>query len=183
MPERKYMLKLITPKTFDRAHAILDEAFPPSEIKSKDDIHSLFEKGTIKLYGDFEQNQLLGVIMIWVFDQENLVYISNFAIDKNVRGQGIGSKMLAEIVALYPSQIIILEVEVPYDEISYKRIKFYERNNFVLYDKNSFLQPQISAKVNETPLYLMSYGRPLDDEQYSHVKDSLFKHAYGVSHD
>lgn len=177
------MLKLITPATFDRAHAILDEAFPPSEIKSKNDIHSLFKKGTIKLYGDFEQNQLLGVIMIWVFERDNIVYISNFAIDKNMRGQGIGSKMLAEIIALYPSQIIILEVEVPYDEISYKRIKFYERNDFVLYDKDAFLQPQISSTVNETPLYLMSYGKPLNDEQYSHTKNSLFKHAYNISRD
>ncbi len=68
---------------------------------------------------------------------ENYIFVDFLATYKESRGQGVGTKIIKELIEKYPNYNILLEVEDPKfakDEkeksIREKRIKFYEKSNF-----------------------------------------------------
>ena len=96
-----------------------------------------------------------------------------------MRGKGLGSKMLKEFIGSKKSDTIILEVELPEDEISTRRIKFYERNGFKLNTYEYFQMPlrKHSAPI---PLYLMSYPKNLSSDEFRNYKSLIYKNVYSI---
>ena len=95
-----------------------------------------------------------GFLAVWEF--ESFTYIEHFAVDPVLRNSGTGSAMLQELVRKYQKQIC-LEVELPEDELTRRRIGFYERNGFV-FNEYPYIQPPISKGKSPVPLRIMTYG-------------------------
>jgi hypothetical protein len=60
---------------------------------------------------------------------------------------------------------VALEVELPTDALTRRRVGFYERNGFVLHGDFEYLQPPYKPGDDELPLKLMTHGEcglPLD---------------------
>lgn len=160
---------------FDHAYKIMEAAFPNSELRTYAKIKEFFIREELRLFGIKEENTLSGVIMCWECD--TCIFLENFAVDKAARGKGLGSLLLKEIQNYYIDKLIILEIEKPYDDLSERRLHFYERNGFILSDYG-YMQPQINVEVNTIYLMIMSYPKSIDQEQFIAIKDDLFRNVY-----
>lgn len=102
-------------------------------------------------------DDLAGFFMYW--DLDGLYYIHFIAVFPEMRNKKIGQQVL-DWVADNLSQPVFLESEVPYDEITARRLAFYERNGFQRLANN----PDILAAVRRGghPLWLMG-TRPVKD--------------------
>ena len=75
-------------------------------------------------------------------------------------------------------KMIILEVEPPTEEIAVRRVRFYERNGFFFNDY-PYIQPSMGEGRKETPLFLMSTERKIDEEEYRMIRNTLYTKVYG----
>lgn len=115
-----------------------------------------------------------GFLAVWEF--EFFIYIEHFAVDPALRNSGTGSAMLKELVKQY-QKLICLEVELPEDELTRRRIGFYERNGFV-FNEYPYIQPPISKGKSPVPLRIMTYGEAITRETFEAMKNVLYRSVY-----
>lgn len=160
---------------FDRAYSIMEEAFPKSELRPYKAMKERFEKGEFVLYGKQYDTTLEGIILCW--ETPSCVFLENFAVSEKLRGKGMGSDILTLLKQQYVGKTIVLEVEEPFDEMSKRRIAFYERNGFIL-TPYGYMQPPLNEDVNEIPLLLMSYPSAIEENVFHMIKEELFRIVY-----
>lgn len=166
---------IISNNEFDLAYKIMETSFPKSELRTYSKLKQYFDEGKVVLYGIKHNEILTGVIMCWECD--SCVFLENFAVNETARGLGIGSIILNDVKQHYEKKLIVLEVENPYDDMSNRRVGFYERNGFI-FSNYGYMQPKINEEVNNIPLLLMSYPNELDKETFLKVKEDLFANVY-----
>ncbi|WP_321438380.1 GNAT family N-acetyltransferase [uncultured Bacteroides sp.] len=118
----------------------------------------------------------VGFIVYWKFD--SFFYVEHFAIDATKRDGGYGQKALDALKEQLKSPIV-LEVEQPRDEISERRIRFYQRQGYQLW-KNEYQQPPYRKKDNYLPMQLMVHGELDCDSDFELIKTTLYKEVYQV---
>ena len=116
----------------------------------------------------------IGLLTTWTFD--SFTYIEHFALSPEVRGRGYGSEALAMLIAR-TEQPLILEAEPPTDELTRRRIGFYERSGFTLYDY-PYVQPAYTADSQPVPLCLMG-TLDTQDIMLDQVSRTLHREVYG----
>lgn len=116
----------------------------------------------------------IGLISYWDFD--DFYYAEHFAIDPTQRNGGYGKATLEHLCRLLDKPIV-LEVEEPDEEMARRRIGFYQRNGFVLWD-NEYRQPPYKPGDSYLPMRLMVYG-PLDSRKdYNRVVRRIYRDVY-----
>lgn len=158
----------------DAVYTWLEEAFPISEIRPKDEMQQLVDNQQAQLIGYMKKDKLVAIMFVWINDA--YFFVENFAVHKRYRKQNIGSQMLQKIVHKYCSRSIVLEVEEAYDKTSQLRMQFYRKNGFIE-SGYSYLQPQINVEVNAIPLHIMSNDPSLIDAM-KQLKTFLFHKVY-----
>lgn len=119
-------------------------------------------------------SEYVGFITAWSFSC--FTYIEHFAIDPSARNEGIGGKAMREFIASCPTPIV-LEVEMPTDEMSVRRIGFYERLGFTL-DDHIYFQPPYRKGGHSLEMRLMTHGSL--DCSFDEARRNLYQHVYGV---
>lgn len=167
----------ITDKQFDEIYALFEKSFPLSEYrdyaKQKELLNSPFYHIYIKLN---EQDQVIGCIAYWEF--EAFCFFEHFAVSPDLRGQGIGKIILEECCKMFHKPII-LEVEDSSEEIAQRRIKFYERNGFVL-NPFGYYQPPFHKDQEVILLRWMSYQAEVSKSQFDAYRSKLMNSVYKV---
>ena len=100
---------------------------------------------------------LCGLFSYWDFD--SFYYLEHLATFPQLRNHRIGGKVLTHMEQHFP-QLQLLEVEPPTDEITRRRITYYERNGFRILNRD-YLQPPYSRPSDENPgfpLWIMGRG-------------------------
>lgn len=159
---------------FPAVYKIMLEAFPPSERRNEQGQRSLMENRFYKVYLRKSEEQITAFLAVWEFPEIN--FIEHFAVDGNLRGSGIGKKMLAEYLS-GSVKPVFLEVEPPENEIAHRRIGFYERLGFRLNDFPYF-QPALQKGQEPVPLKIMTYPEPVSEKDFMRYKKTAFKNAY-----
>jgi ribosomal protein S18 acetylase RimI-like enzyme len=95
--------------------------------------------------------KIAGLCIFWDFG--SFTFLEHFAIEDDLRGLGIGEEVLSVLREKY--KIILLETELPEDEISQRRVKFYQRNGFRMLQRR-YIQPSYGKNKPEVELQLMS---------------------------
>lgn len=85
---------------------------------------------THKLLGFLDAKELIGFSYVIIAD--NCLYIMYLAINKLFRNKGYGSEVINILDKFYKPQTIYLSVEKPNGKDENRRIKFYQKNGFVL---------------------------------------------------
>ena len=105
-------------------------SFPEEERRDFSLVRKLLEEDSrFEMYALLRDGIYVGFITGWQF--EGFVYAEHFAIDESARNGGIGAKAMTSFLALHEDPVV-LEVEMPTEEMSKRRIGFYERLGFVL---------------------------------------------------
>lgn len=126
--------------------------------------HSLAsEDADFHTYIAVDNGNLLALLFYWTFD--NCIYIEHLAVDPLRRGRNIGATLLTNFFSQYPARNIILEIDPPVDDISKRRLAFYEKLSF----KNTgriFTHSSYTRNGTGHQLLVLSYPELLSDAQY-----------------
>lgn len=124
-----------------------------------------------------DNDRVCAFLAYWKFEEFN--FIEHFAVDSSLRGKGVGTKLFNHYFN-DDSKMTILEVELPEDEISHRRIKYYERMDMKLNDYE-YLQPPLQEGKPLLPLKVMSYGREITHGEFNRFRDTVYKNIYQYS--
>ena len=75
--------------------------------------------------------------------------------------------------------LIVLEVEMPVEEMAKRRINFYQRQGFVLWEKE-YKQPPYKPGDDFLPMYLMVFGNLQCEQDFEMIKNKIHKEVYNV---
>lgn len=152
-------------------------SFPTEEYRDLEELRQYTDtKEKFHNHIIFENNQPIGLITYWDFD--DFYYIEHFAIAPAHRNGGIGKRALEHLFQKL-NKSIVLEVEEPTEEMAKRRINFYQRLNFELWDK-PYLQPPYKKGDDYLPLLLMMHGDLNADKHFEQIKEKLYKEVYNV---
>ena len=117
---------------------IYKEAFPPEERFPLEILMRLADKGVFTVFAITEGENTVGMMVIST--NEKAAYICFFAVDKNYRGNGLGSDALNQVCGLYPDKQIVVEIEALDSTASNfaqrkRREGFYLRHGFAHTDR------------------------------------------------
>lgn len=162
----------------DKIEKTYTESFPEVERRDFSLVHDLvMNEPKFVIYALSRDDQYVGFITGWHF--EGYTYAEHFAIDPAARNGGIGAEAMKQFLA-FCGMPVVLEVEMPTDEMSKRRIGFYERLGFTL-DNHVYHQPPYREGGEWLEMRLMTYGRFNLQESFEQVKKCLHTHVYGVN--
>lgn len=151
-----------------------ESSFPVDERRSFDELLKLLPCPDMHLCALINDYQLVGFIIYWQW--ESIVFIEHFAIDPKQRGKHLGQQALAFILRM-PHRYCILEVEPPEDDISRRRIGFYERQGFWL-NTFAYAQPPYQRGNPPIPMKLMSIPAITDQESFIKLSELIKERVY-----
>lgn len=163
--------------TLNFIERIYTESFPPDERRDFDEVVRLLRENddfAIALLSDEEHP--IGFISYWSWS--DFTYMEHFAIDSRCRGAGYGAAAMTALLEQL-GKPAVLEVEKPEDDLSRRRIAFYQRLGFVL-STRPYTQPPYSPDRHSLELYLMSYGAIDLDHVFDAVVTRIHNRVYGV---
>ena len=161
----------------------LKEYFPEREMKSKQHFEALLQE-KYDMYQIMEENDFVVVY----FEQLDYLFIDYILVSGNTRGKGIGGKVLNLLKE--KGKAIILEVEpaMMEDPDSEKRIRFYERHDFLKMENIGYERiHHVTKELNKMDIYCWSSEKCAEDwvldkmsEIYTDVHAYKTQELYGV---
>jgi GNAT superfamily N-acetyltransferase len=87
-------------------------------------------ENSLKIIAAWREDQLVGIIRV-VGDGNSIIYIQDILVRKEAQGQGIGSRLLTEILQLYKNvcQKVLLTDNRPDTAAFYKKLGFTPCND------------------------------------------------------
>jgi ribosomal protein S18 acetylase RimI-like enzyme len=135
------------------------ESFPREERRDINSLISMLEEKRMFFSAILEDGQLAGLVVYWDF--EGFHYIEHLAVMPGHRGKGIAGTVLKKLQG--KGNPILLEVEIPHNEASAKRVDFYIRAGFMALDI-PYLQPPYREGESPLPMMLFSDHPDWDTE-------------------
>lgn len=160
---------------FERVFEIMREAFPVDERRTFDEQKNVLKNPLFDTLVYMDDGVIKGFITVYSFD--GFCFIEHFAVASEYRNEGLGAKILQELLAC--GRKTCLEVELPKTEQAKRRIAFYERNGFYL-NEYPYIQPPISQNTLPLPLLIMTSERKIDQREFLSIKNILYRNVYHV---
>ncbi|MFR3187212.1 MAG: GNAT family N-acetyltransferase [Phocaeicola sp.] len=175
------MLKLTPIKTTDSVYPfveqLLHDSFPLAERRDDEAQRDNTDHNPrFTCYFISDDELPVGLITAWNLD--GFYYLEHLATTPLIRNRGYGKQIIQQIKDLLPG-VIVLEVEHPEDEMSRRRIGFYQRCGFQLCEKE-YIQPPYREGGEEVPLFLMYSGTDSIDDAFDTIRQRIYKEVYGV---
>jgi GNAT superfamily N-acetyltransferase len=172
-----YQLTEYSPDVLQQIQAIYDVSFPPYERKPFWMISESMNGGRYSVFVIRQQNgPIVAFALLVPLRISNAMYIEYYAVAELLRGQGIGSMLMREIIAfLTPTaSAIVWEVDPPVTENddNSRRIRFYERLGASLIEQSTqYGMPNYWKGSGIIPLRLM--WQPLQNQQAQPTRSEL----------
>ena len=173
-------MELIPVKTthpyYAYAEQLMTDAFPPEERRPIEqqraytDHNPLFHSNAV-----VENGQFAGILNYWELD--GFIYVEHLATDPALRGGGIGGRAL-DLLSAQSSLPIVLEVEHPDTEIAGRRIGFYRRHGYTLWERKTYIQPPYGDDLPWLPLLLMVNGRLEEEKDFERIRKDIYETVY-----
>lgn len=169
--------KIITSDTvFSQAESLFLESFPSNEHRDlPEQRRNIDENPIFDFYVIESDKKFAGILSVWTFD--NFRYVEHFAILPEKRSAGLGSQALQRFIDMCDLPIV-LEVELPDDELKSRRVSFYQRHGLILWDKVDYFQPPYRKSDNIFPMKLMATKGLSPENDYESIKSHIYRHVY-----
>lgn len=160
---------------YEKFYNLMDESFPKEEVRGFEVQKELLEQNPLlKLLTLKRGDKLLGFMLYWQL--ETCLFCENFAIDPDERGKNLGTTLMQTLQDM--NKTIILEVDLPDDEVGKKRVHFYERLGFK-YNDFDYMMPAVSEGEEDKPLAIMSYPERMTAQKFIPYKKEIYREVYG----
>lgn len=110
-----------------------------------------------------ENGNLMAILFFWKYD--GVIYVEHLAVNPAMRNRNVGTTVLSEFIEANAGSSIILEIDPPIDEISQRRLKFYQRIGFIE-NTYQYTHPSYNRNGLEHELVIMSYPKALQHETF-----------------
>lgn len=152
-------------------------SFPSDEYRALEEL-KMYTDTKAHFYNNiiFSDGAPIGLITYWDFN--TFYYVEHFAIDPEQRNGGHGKNVLNHLCQLLHKPIV-LEVEAPDTEMATRRINFYKRHGFILWEK-PYQQPPYKPGDSYLPMLLMVHGALDCEKDFDAIKKTLYKEVYNV---
>lgn len=157
---------------FEKVYEQMTKAFIQDELRYFDDAFKLLDNEDYNVYHIIYNKKRVGFISIW--DLKDFYFVEHFVIYDEYRNKGLGGKAIDKINEKFKN--VILEAELPNDEISKRRLGFYNRHGFIINEFN-YVQPAYHKNLNPVMMKLLSYPIKIDEEK---IINKIHKVVYGV---
>lgn len=150
---------------FKSAWQLYLDSFPKIERRTIKEQEVILENKDYFMTCYVEGEILIAIIFFWKIDTESKIYtfLEHFAVNSKLRGKSYGSKILQNFIN--KNENIVLEIEPIVDEITKKRLRFYEKFDFVV-NKHEHFQIPFRKDAKELKLLLMSQKKQLSKNEY-----------------
>ncbi|MGP1461236.1 MAG: GNAT family N-acetyltransferase [Bacteroides sp.] len=153
---------------------IYESSFPFAERRSIESMSEAISSSSVCFFRIYRAGSCIGMLHCWCFS--HVVYCEHFAIAQNFRNQRYGQMVLRTLLASAPKPLL-LEVEPPTDELTQRRINFYEREGLSIV-KTDYMQPPYHPSLPPLPLYLLSNEPQLSPKAISESVLELLAQVY-----
>lgn len=147
---------------WDKVWELYEKSFPDAERRKKNDHLRAFEDERFFPLSAWEGQQLIGIMFFW--EWESYRYLEHLAVNPEFRGHGYGSQLLRH---LHDSEhTIILEIDPLNNELSVRRLQFYERAGYTL-TPYRFVHLPYRIEGQKQELLILSYPEMISKEQHN----------------
>lgn len=161
----------------DSVEKTYNDSFPEGERRAFTLLRDLLQNETrFYIYVLLRDGIYVGFITAWTFD--DFIYAEHFAIDESARNGGIGANAMKRFLS-FCDKPVVLEVEMPADEMSRRRVGFYERLGYQL-DNQIYFQPPYREGESWLEMRLMTFGEINLKQSFEKVKNCIHKNVYGI---
>lgn len=141
---------------FKKIEQLYVDSFPPDERRELSDFEKITSECNCFSVLEVETaSGFAGFLSFWRL--QGCVYIEHFAISPALRNSGIGEQVLKDFQARV-GEPVIFEVEPPLGDTARRRISFYQRNGFSLWEDIDYVQPPYGHDRQALPMRLMTMG-------------------------
>lgn len=152
------------------------ESFPLSERRPVNAMLDLYEEESVfTIAVVLKDDTFVGFLTYW--DLGEFIFAEHFAISPEFRNGGYGGKVMKLFMGKM-TKPIILEVELPSTILSERRIGFYQRLGFKLWENIAYQQPSYQKDGNPVPMKLMTYGNIELDKDLQDIRDKIYDIVY-----
>ncbi len=171
----------LSPALRQAAWQLYETSFPDYERRSRPAQQAAL--GDSLAHGDLlidEEGRLAALCFYWT--RADLLYVEFLAVDPAIRGRQLGSRIVNDLLARYPGYTAVLEIEPPEDELTCRRLRFYERLGFRTNDF-PYTHPsyRTGAAAHPHRLVVMSHGDVLTpdrrEEFLALMRDVVLRYA------
>jgi ribosomal protein S18 acetylase RimI-like enzyme len=121
--------------------------------------------------------QKISVGMLVYWDFTDFIFIEHLVIDPIHQNKGFGEKAMKLLIEKI-RQPIVLEIELPDNQNSQRRLTFYERLDFKIFSQ-VYEQPPYHQGQSFIPMLLLQFN-PDNRLDYNIVKTILYQEVYGI---
>ena len=166
----------IPSETFQEFYNLLETSFPKFERRTKEKQQDILENKHYHILEISENEKFIGFITFWDFD--NFIYYEHFATSPDCRNNGIGSATLSYLNEKH-AKPCFLEIELPDDELTTRRQKFYEKNGYTTHNFTYYQPPYHTGDIY-SQMWIMSKNVSIDETSFNKYKEVIYNNAYGV---
>lgn len=147
---------------WNKVWELYESSFPTAEKRREEDHIRAFSNPLFFPMSAWEGNELIGIIFYWEWD--NYRYLEYLAVNTELRGKSFGSQLLRHLSD--KGHTIILEIDPLIDEISVRRLQFYERAGYTLTPYRYMHLPyRTETEIQE--LLILSFPKMITIDQHN----------------
>lgn len=150
-------------KYFSDFWEIYNDSFPVYEKRNLNQQVEVFSKTNYFLNSFIDNNIVVAFLEFW--DYPEFCFIEHFAVNKTYRSKGYGKILLDGFISSFKKPII-LEIDPITEEISAKRLKFYQSLGFIENNYEHY-QPPYRNDENPVPLKILTHPVTISQELYN----------------
>lgn len=158
------------------ARAIYEEAFPPQE-KRPWELHErlVATHSAYSFQVALAAGEIIGIVVAWQLADH--LYLDYLATNTASRNKGYGRTIMTALLETCKDMPVVLEVEIPDNELAVRRVGFYERLGFHLIDFPYFM-PDFTNPEACFPMRLMTYPEPLSQSEAPALMEEIHREVY-----
>ncbi len=146
---------------FDKAFELYESSFPVEERRDNSEQCRVLKKDDYHFDLIMVDDRFVGVMLYW--ETASFVFLEHFATLPELRGRGYGKAALDLLKS--KNKIILLEIELPVDDLTNRRYDFYKRNGFIM-NPYYHIQAKYHLGDEDFELKVLSYPRVLEKDEY-----------------
>jgi GNAT superfamily N-acetyltransferase len=164
-----HQIKSTEDQYFAEFWEIYTTSFPLDERRVSEQEIAVFEKTEYQVNGYLSEDHLIGFIAFWT--AKAFIFIEHFAVAPEVQGKGFGHIILKQFIE-GEAIPVILEIEPPVDDLTNRRLRFYESAGFVK-NKHLHFQPPYHTEASPLQLNILTFPHQITPDLY--LQFSLFQ--------
>lgn len=133
---------------------LYESAFPENEQIPWDDLMRLIDQMSLDFTAYYDNEEFIGFTI--VYPRRSFNWFWYFAVSEELRGKGVGQRILSQLIRKYEGQSMVLDMESPYQDPCPNSAQRKRRHAFYL--RNGFRDTNVYRLYGDIEMTIMMMG-------------------------